>query len=211
MISSGRALFSDQTVPHGDFRTADNVKIVLFHQVVHGEHGSRGGVLDGQNAVFAQPLFHRVEYTLKILKIGDRRNGKDLFRGDPAVCALHALTGDRSGNGKRPLFFQRLFEGADDRGRTRDKRALIGLARIEQRRKDLFCVDLDLFRHVCGHAVDDLLFPAGNGDGSAVLRLFLADFPADRHAGGVQSGDFVVDRVDFPSVIFQFTHCFLLK
>ena len=48
------------------FDAAHDVEVVLFHEVVDCVDAAHRAVLDGQDAIVTQPLFHRLEHPLEI-------------------------------------------------------------------------------------------------------------------------------------------------
>ena len=60
---------------------ADDGEVMLDHQVVHLVHGTGGGILDGQNAVLAQPLIDGTEHGLKGLEVHNKGIFKNLLTG----------------------------------------------------------------------------------------------------------------------------------
>ena len=102
-VAALHSLLCEQVMADLQLDAAHNVEVVLFHEVVHGVDAAHRAVLNGEDAVVAQPLFHRLEHPLEIAEEGDVRDLEQLVRGDGGVAPFHALTCDGRGDGEISL------------------------------------------------------------------------------------------------------------
>ena len=183
---------------------AHDVEVVLFHEVVHGVDAAHRAVLDGEDAVVAQPLFHRLEHPLEIAEEGDVRDLEQLVRGDGGVAPFHALTCDGRGDGEISLaLHERASELVGEGSGGRDQPALIGTRGLHNCLKHTFKIDFLLVICLFRHFGDDFLFACGVEDGGVGLCLFLADEAHGVLPFKVERRDLVVDVVDPVSQFFK--------
>ena len=126
----------------------------LLHQVVNLADRASRAVFDGQNAIAAHPLIHRVKNRLKGFEIHDAGQREELLASSLGIRAFHALAGHDSlirHFGGRLL--QRLAHFLLQRGILVDKLALIGAGEVEQRVKQHFGISRKLWAGRFGDAV----------------------------------------------------------
>ena len=176
---------------------ADDGEIMLDHQVVHLVHGTGSGILDGQNAVLAQPLIDGTEHGLKGLEVHNKGIFEDFFTGDLGISALHALTGD---HGRLREKLRRMLDGLRDvpvKGAAFPVAlGLVAAAQLEQHGVQhpgvIGHFGAGLFRHVLKLCP----FPGGLENGQVIGLFVVGDLSGGMHPLAEQANQFVVDFVD---------------
>ena len=188
---------------HVQLYRADDIEIMVEHQIVHVVDRTVGRIFDRQNAVFAKPLLHRGEHSLEVAEIQDIRQFEEFARRHGGIRAVHPLAGDHRAFGK--TFFlvcQSLFQRFFKRG-IHAQPALIGAAQFEHGGKEHPRVRFVFSGHAVGHLVEHLPFARGAVYGQ-IVRLFYFRNPFHFvHAGSEKIRYFFVDRIDFFPDFFQ--------
>ena len=110
ILQSGAGV-GQQSVVHLELDAAYNMEIVLLHQVVDRRHRAGGAIFDGQDAIAAKALPHRLEHPLKLVEIQDGGQRKQLVAGLLGIGALYPLDGHRRLGWKE---LGRFFQGQPD-------------------------------------------------------------------------------------------------
>ena len=185
----GFRIFGNQTMTNGHPNALNDVEIMFLHQIIHGQDGTGAAVFDGQNAVIAQTLFHRIENAFERLEIGNVGDLEKLFCCHSAESAFHALAGHGRADGKTFSFFRQDFSYLIDGGRSQiAERILIALALRKDVVVQLLQVDDLIFVRAFGDAGKDGVFALSDVDRKSVLCFFFSDLSAHVHTLQIERG-----------------------
>ena len=191
---------SQQVVVHLQPEGADNVEIVLDHQIVHLGHRACGGILNGQDTILAQPLLDGLEDPVKSLEIENHGIFDDLFAGKLGVGPFNALAGylgllrEELGcllNGLADL----LIKGAV----AAVALGLIAAAQLEEHGVQRSRVGGHFRAGLLRHVLKLFPLPGGHENGQIVGLFVVCYLGGNVHAAAKQLDDFVINFVNLAS------------
>ena len=179
--------------PHG----ADDVQIVIHHQIVYPLYGAGGAVFNRQYAVFAHAGFDGGEHAVKGGEVQNRGDLEHLGCGDLGVRTLHALAGDPC------LFGEQLGGGFpcvfDDRGVLAlggQLFVLIGSAQGQNGGVEHHGIFVQILPCLSGNIRKQFPLTGGIQHGQAVFSLVFRHIAGHLHAAQEKIQHLPVDFVD---------------